>query len=367
MHKNLTIIAVVLLAVVLQLAVLFYMKHQARTLQTEQIFEVTAEEAEAPLRFGIIMNRESEKVPKQIQPLLKSLEKAVERKVKLVVLDSDYMNDFGKVGDALKNNDIDLGILAPSPMSRAVEEGYGEVFASTIDLNGLSDHRSTIFVHKDSDIKSIRDLMNNRKKYSFAYGDNNSNFRNKLPLFFLTYYRIRPADHFTEVKQLGFSEVFDSVLDRSVDIGVGQTMAMCQEVLDRKDTDCSLINPYPNAAEELRVIWESPPIKLHVLGFRKNLDENLKGKIKKFFYAYGKNSAQERVLRNIDHYRLTGFKEYEDSELNYFRLMQKYSTLTVSAEKRAVLREITPFQKKQNFYEVVSNGAVRVDRKGVAR
>lgn len=398
MSNKATIIGIVVIAIVLQLAVLIYAKHESNEIQKVQsavieepevknsvvqnsIVDATKSKDPPPqelntensLRFGIIMNQQSKNVPEQIEPLLKDLEQAIGMPVQLVVTEAAQANNFSTVQEGLENNTVDVGILAPNALAQSVSDGYVDAFASIYNYNGSAEYSSVLFVHKDSDIKSIRDIVDNKKKHTFSYTTGVSNFGQRLPTFFFAYHGIDPVEHFSKVIRLDrFAEILDAVLDRSIDVGVSHTMFICRGMANsdasKRAKNCSLRGNYPGVAENLRIIWESPAIRINSLGYRRGLDADLKAKISQFFYNYGGTEREKKILTNIDFYQMGGFRKITNDDPNYVWLIKEYTRgkAITDENRQEVIDTIGPLQKTERFYKIDANGNSVPDEVGLS-
>jgi phosphonate transport system substrate-binding protein len=103
----------------------------------------------------------------------------------------------------------------------------------------------------------------------------------------------------------------------------------------------------PGKFNDIRVIWTSPLIPSDPLVIRKDLSEPLKGKIKEFFYSYGKSSQQEKDnLYKLS--KLSSFKPSTNSQLIPIRQLELFKDRNkidadaslAAADKQAKLADI---------------------------
>jgi phosphonate transport system substrate-binding protein len=79
----------------------------------------------------------------------------------------------------------------------------------------------------------------------------------------------------------------------------------------------------PAKFNDIRVIWTSPLIPSDPLVIRKDMAEPLKGKVKDFFYNYGKGSQQEKDnLYKLS--KLSSFKASTNSQLIPIRQLELF-------------------------------------------
>ena len=319
------------------------------------------------LRFGIIMNDLSENVPDQMNPLLKDLETAIGKPVELVVFGSKFRSDYSGVVRGLQTQEIDVGLLAPNTMARAVEQGFADGFASIVNYDDTADFSSVLFVHKDSDIKSIDDIFSTPQKYSFTYGRKTSNFGYLLPNFFFKYYGLIPEQHFISVGYNDFRNNVKHIMDKTIDVGVSNTTFLCRDVASAEPPKCRLRDERPDILENIRVIWMSPSIKQNTLAFRNNLNARLKEKIRDFFYSYGETEEQKEVLKNIDFYKIEKFEEMKNSDLDYLLDIRPvvYGGVFLPEEQKMYFEKVKAYQETQKFFTVDEKGNMIIDEKGL--
>jgi phosphonate transport system substrate-binding protein len=103
----------------------------------------------------------------------------------------------------------------------------------------------------------------------------------------------------------------------------------------------------PDLFSQLRVIWKSPLIPSDPFVWRKDLDPQVKAKIKSFVIGYAKTDpAEKAVLKNI--YNYGGFRESTNDQLIPIRQLELYrdrirvesDTKLSAAERSKMLADI---------------------------
>ena len=87
--------------------------------------------------------------------------------------------------EGMRFNKVQLAWFGNKSAMEAVDRADGEVFAQTITLDGNPGYWSLLITHKDSDIKSLDDVLKNGKKYIFGNGDPNSTSGFLVPAYYM--------------------------------------------------------------------------------------------------------------------------------------------------------------------------------------
>jgi phosphonate transport system substrate-binding protein len=171
----------------------------------------------------------------------------------------------------------------------AVDRAQGEVFAQTVGSDGNPGYWSLLITRKDSDIKSLDDVLTSPKKYIFGNGDPNSTSGFLVPGYYVfAMHRIDPKVHFRIVRNASHEANLLAVLSKQVDVATNNNMELTRfEKL------------YPDKAAQLRVIWKSPLIPNDPLVWRTDLPGDLKAKIRAFVLGYGRQGPEAERQRQV--------------------------------------------------------------------
>src|SRR5690606_7606199 len=83
----------------------------------------------------------------------------------------------------------------------------------------------------------------------------------------------------------------------------------------------------PELASTVRVLWKSPLIPSDPFVWRKDLDEDLKQKLKTFVLGYAQSDPEEKaILNNI--YNYDGFRESSNAQLTPIRQLELFRQRT---------------------------------------
>ena len=193
-----------------------------------------------------------------------------------------------------------------------------------VDAGGDATYKSVIIVKKGSGI-TLEKLLKCDKSISFGMGDTQSTSGTLAPKTYLfTPRNIEPQTCFKTVRaanhQANVFAVANGVMDAATNNSVGLVFAARQN---------------PKIAEQVEVIWTSPPLPESSIVVRRDMDPALKEKIRQFFLTYGTGSdaaadKQREVLKGLAY---GGFRPADNSYLNPVREMEASESL--AAAKRA--------------------------------
>ncbi len=190
----------------------------------------------------------------------------------------------------MRFNKVQMGWFGNKSAIEAVDRAQGEVFASVIDKDGNPGYWSLLIVNKDSDLKTLDDVLKRGGKLSYGAGDPNSTSGTAVPGYYLwAANKIEPKTFFKTVRASNHEANLLSVINKQVDVAVNNT-----EALERYR-----LSTGKDANDSVRVLWKSPLIPADPLVMRTDLPADLKVRIRDFFINYGKGKDAERELANL--------------------------------------------------------------------
>ena len=198
---------------------------------------------------------------------------------------------------------------------------------------------SLLIVNKDSDLKTLDDVLKRGASLSYGAGDPNSTSGTAVPGYYLwAANKIEPKTFFKTVRASNHEANLLSVINKQVDVAVNNT-----ESLERYR-----ISTGKDANERVRVLWKSPLIPADPLVMRKDLPADLKVRIRDFFVNYGKGKDAERELANLKALTYKGFRASDDQQLVPIRQIElarakakvEADTTLGQAEKQKQLAEL---------------------------
>ena len=236
------------------------------------------------LRFGIISTESTSGLRRDFSPFLEALEAKLGLPVKAY-----FASDYAGVIEAMRFGKVDVAWMGNKAAIEAVDRANAEVFAQTTALDGSHDYRSVIIVHKDSRFQTLEEVLKQANELTFGNGDPQSTSGNLVPQYYLwSPMGIQPAQLFKQVRRANHETNAIAVATKQIDL------ATCNdEALERLERN------HPKFAEQLRVIWTSPPIPSDPLVYRKSLSRELRSHIAAAILAFGRlgaNVEREREL-----------------------------------------------------------------------
>jgi len=259
-----------------------------------------AEEAK-PLNFGIISTESSTNLKSVWQPVIDDLSRAIGVPVKPF-----FASDYAGIIEGMRFNKVQLGWFGNKSAIEAVDRAKGEVFASVIDKDGNPGYWSLLIVNKDSNLKTLDDVLKSGGKLSYGAGDPNSTSGTAVPGYYLwAANKIEPKTFFKTMRSSNHESNLLSVINKQVDVAVNNT-----EALERYR-----LNTGKDANDSVRVLWKSPLIPADPLVMRSDLPADLKGRIRDFFVNYGKGKDAEREMANLKALTYQGFRASDNQQL----------------------------------------------------
>lgn len=253
------------------------------------------------LNFGIISTESSSNLKTGWQPVIDDLSRVLGVPVKPF-----FASDYAGIIEGMRFNKVQVAWYGNKSAIEAVDRAGGEVFASVIDKDGNPGYWSVLIVNKDSDLKSVDDVIARGKSLNFGAGDPNSTSGTAVPGYYLWgERRVDPKSLFKTHRASNHETNLMSVINKQVDVAVNNT-----EALERYR-----INTGKDANDNVRVLWKSPLIPADPMVWRKDLDPALQAKIRDFFLNYGKgpNAATEQANLKALTYR--GFRASDNAQL----------------------------------------------------
>ena len=253
------------------------------------------------LNFGIISTESSTNLKSVWQPVIDDLSRAIGVRVKPF-----FASDYAGIIEGMRFNKVQMGWFGNKSAIEAVDRAQGEVFASVIDKDGNPGYWSLLIVNKDSDLKTLDDVLKRGGKLSYGAGDPNSTSGTAVPGYYLwAANKIEPKTFFKTVRASNHEANLLSVINKQVDVAVNNT-----EALERYR-----LSTGKDANDSVRVLWKSPLIPADPLVMRTDLPADLKVRIRDFFINYGKGKDAERELANLKALTYQGFRPSDNQQL----------------------------------------------------
>ena len=287
------------------------------------------------LNMGIISTETSSNLKSAWQPVIDDLSKALGVQVKPF-----FASDYAGIIEGMRFNKVQIAWYGNKSAMEAVDRANGEVFASVIDKDGNPGYWSLLIVRKDSDLKSVEDVLKRGKDLSYGAGDPNSTSGTAVPGYYLwAANKVDPKTLFKAVRISNHETNLLSVLNKQVDVAVNNT----------ENFERYRINTGKNAYDDVRVLWKSPLIPADPLVYRKDLPADLKKKIQTFFVNYGKGADAAREKQVLATLTYQGFRPSSDAQLVPIRQIElakekariETDTTLAAADKQKQLADVS--------------------------
>jgi len=247
------------------------------------------------------------------QPMLDDMSAQIGVKVKPY-----FATNYTSLIEAMRFNQVQVGWFSALPALEAVERADAHVLGRVVDSGGSDSYRSVIIARKGSGI-TVDSLLKCGKRYSFGLGDAKSTSGTLAPMAYLFTPRgIEPANCFKAVRSASHQANAFSVANGVLDAATGNTVGV---LFFRRES--------PRLADNVDVIWTSPPLPESSILARSDLDPAITEKVRQFFITYGVGAGpqaekQRGVLKNLAY---GGFKPADDSYLDPIREMRASEVL----------------------------------------
>ncbi len=284
------------------------------------------------ISFGIIATDSASAQRERWEPFFRDMEKKTGLKIQ-----SFYAPDYAGVIEAMRFNKVQVAWYGNKAAMEAVDRANGEIFAQLMYADGTYGYHALLITHKDSPYQTLDQVFANAKNVNFGIGDPNSTSGFLVPTYYIFAQRkIDPRTTFKTVRNASHGANIQATLPKQVDVATNNTEDMGK-----------LETTKPELFQQLRVLWKSPLIPSDPFVWRKDLDPQIKAKIKSFVIGYAKTDpAEKAVLKNI--YNYGGFRESTNDQLIPIRQLELYrdririesDTKLSAAERSKMLADI---------------------------
>ena len=282
--------------------------HAAMLAAAALLFGCAKPQPDQVLKFSIVPAEDQASMSRVWQPLLGDLQKQTGLKV-----EASFASNYMGMIEAMRFNKVQLGWFSALPALEAVNRADAEVLGRIVDKGGTNGvYESILITHKGSGV-TLDDVLKCGKRYNFGLGDPNSTSGTLAPLAYLFAPRgIDPTECFKTVRSASHQANMLGVAYNTLDVATANTVTL---VFARRQN--------PRQADQIQVIWTSPPLPESSILVRKDLDPAVKEKLKGFFMGYGMATGAEgeherKVLNDLTY---GGFRRVDDSYLDPIRLM----------------------------------------------
>lgn len=229
------------------------------------------------IRFGIIATDSAENLRPQWVDFIGAFEKNTGYTV-----EPFFAPDYAGIVEAMRFDQIEIAYIGNAAAILAVDRAGAEVFAQRVNAGNNVGYHTLMIVHRDSEISSLDDVLENTGRLNAALGDPNSTSGYLVPDFYVFQRRgIVPAEAFRNVTHASHEAMMLAVANKQADFATISSFQPARMSLD--------------VVEQVRTVWRSPLIPSSPMIWRKNLPETTKNKIRGFFLSYGHVGSPEAV------------------------------------------------------------------------
>jgi phosphonate transport system substrate-binding protein len=233
------------------------------------------------VNIGLITEHDIFSQKKRFAPLIDYLGRKTNAHMELKIL-----SRYGNIIDNFSSNELDAAFFGSFTGALAIRKLAVQPLARPEHMDGTSTYYGMIFVRRDSGISSAGDMRGKR----FAFVDKATTAGWLLPMHYfrengITDYRA----FFRETYFTGTHEdaVYD-VLRGLADIGTAKNT-----VFERLAASDDTIR------QELRILATSPVVPANALAVRKDLDEELKLKLKNTLLLMDRDPEGQKILKDF--------------------------------------------------------------------
>ncbi|MFN1183724.1 phosphonate ABC transporter substrate-binding protein [Pseudomonas aeruginosa] len=270
----------------------------------------TAHADQPVINFGIISTESSQNLKSIWEPFLKDMSQQTGYQVKAF-----FAPDYAGIIQGMRFDKVDIAWYGNKAAMEAVDRAHGEIFAQTVAASGAPGYWSLLIANKDSKIDSLEDMLANAKSLTFGNGDPNSTSGYLVPGYYVfAKNNVDPVKAFKRTLNSSHEVNALAVANKQVDVATFNTEGMERLELTQ-----------PEKARQLKVIWKSPLIPGDPLVWRNNLSDEQKNKLRDFFFKYGANAEQKKVLADL---QWSKFQPSDDDQLLPIRQLELFKQRT---------------------------------------
>ena len=262
------------------------------------------------INFGIISTESSQNLKSIWEPFLKDMSQQTGYQVKAF-----FAPDYAGIIQGMRFDKVDIAWYGNKAAMEAVDRAHGEIFAQTVAASGAPGYWSLLIANKDSKIDSLEDMLANAKSLTFGNGDPNSTSGYLVPGYYVfAKNNVDPVKAFKRTLNSSHEVNALAVANKQVDVATFNTEGMERLELTQ-----------PEKARQLKVIWKSPLSPGDPLVWRNNLSDEQKNKLRDFFFKYGANAEQKKVLADL---QWSKFQPSDDDQLLPIRQLELFKQRT---------------------------------------
>ncbi len=231
------------------------------------------------LKLGFVPSAEAEKIATTVKPLEEILSRKLGMEVK-----SYLMNDYTSTIEAIGSGRIDIAFLPPLAYVLAKQRYDVEVIVKAL-RNNRAFYRGQFVVRNTDNIRTLKDLEGG----VWAYPDAASTSGFLFPKYYMMKQGIDPDKFFKDRIQTGSHDnAILAVYNGEADL------ATTFEGAEQR-----LLKDYKDVLEKIKIIAYTDSIPNDGVVVRKDMDEELKKKIKQAFLELNEDTLAMKILKRV--------------------------------------------------------------------
>ncbi|MEW6738755.1 MAG: phosphate/phosphite/phosphonate ABC transporter substrate-binding protein [Nitrospirota bacterium] len=236
-----------------------------------------------------------------------------------------HRRTYDEMDTMLERGEVKVAFICSAPYVKNREKFGVEILVAP-SVNGKASYHSYIIVHKDSPVQSFPEL----KGKFFAFTDPKSNTGKLYPTHLLKTMGFTPEKFFKRVMySYSHNKSVELVAKKVVDGAAVESIVY--EYMVKKGS------PY---AKQTKVIKRSPPYGIPPVVVTKDIDENLKKKIRDAFLNMHKTAKGAAILNDM---MIDGFVQISDSAYDSIREMERSIKNDVMVAKKTNGKKMVSF------------------------
>jgi len=251
---------------------------------TTALWQAGAHAQPRELSFGMISTESSSNLKTAWQPLIEDLQKATGYKI-----NAFFAPDYAGIIEGMRFNKVQVAWMGNKSGMEAVDRAQAEVFAKVTQADGAQGYWSLMIVHKDSPVATLADVLGMRASLTLGMGDPNSTSGTLVHGYYaFAQNKVDPVKEFKRTVRANHETNILAVANRQIDVATVASDGVERMKLKQ-----------PEKAADLRVVWRSPLIASDPMLWRKDLDAEVKKKLRDFFLAYGRDAREKGILQTL--------------------------------------------------------------------
>ncbi len=247
------------------------------------------------LRIAILPDQEEAHIRTQYEPLVDYLHRQLGMEVELRVPPG-----YAQLAKWFHARQVDLVLFGGVTYVQA-HLGDGAIPLVIRDLDGRN--RSILVVRRESPARSVADLRGR----SLAFGDRLSTTGHVMPRFYLELEGVAVDEYFRDVQYSGAHDLTaEWVRDGRIDAGITNSGVLADMLRDGR-----------LQKDDLRIIWESPPLADYVWAVPADMPREMKIRIRNAFLLMNYAPENDALLRRL------GANYYLPAEHEEFALLER--------------------------------------------